>query len=128
MSKLTGKQQKFIDEYLKCFNATKAAELAGYTAKNGTLRSIGSENLTKPNIKKVIAQHFQASAMSAEEAVSLLAEIARGKVDDGTKVKVSDRNRALELIGKAHGIYTDKVQIDATVQGQLVILPPQDNE
>jgi phage terminase small subunit len=81
-AKLTAKQQKFIDEYLQCFNATEAARRAGYNANNGTMRVIGCENLAKPNIKEAIAQHFNASAMSAEEALQRLADQARGNIGD----------------------------------------------
>ena len=42
------RQRVFIEEYLKCWNATKAALAAGYSPK--TARVIGSENLTKPDI------------------------------------------------------------------------------
>lgn len=46
--KLTGKQAKFIDEYLVSLNATQAAIRAGYSKK--TAFSIGPENLKKPLI------------------------------------------------------------------------------
>jgi phage terminase small subunit len=42
---LTNKQQKFVQEYVKSWNATKAAILAGYSEK--TAYSIGIENLKK---------------------------------------------------------------------------------
>ena len=48
MAGRTAKQQRFIDEYPKDLNATEAAKRAGYSAK--TARSIGQENLTKPDI------------------------------------------------------------------------------
>jgi phage terminase small subunit len=50
--KLTPKQEKFIKEYLISFNATKAAEAAGYSKK--TAMKIGSENLQKPEIIQAI--------------------------------------------------------------------------
>ena len=46
------KQKIFCDEYLVSLNATEAAIKAGYSKK--TARSIGQENLTKPDIKKYI--------------------------------------------------------------------------
>lgn len=53
MAKLTDKQELFAREYLKDLNATQAAIRAGYSAK--TARSVGSENLTKPDISDRIA-------------------------------------------------------------------------
>lgn len=50
---MTDKQIVFCDEYLKDFNASKAAIRAGYSPK--TAYSIGNENLRKPEIKKHIA-------------------------------------------------------------------------
>jgi phage terminase small subunit len=52
-SKLTAKQQRFVDEYLIDLNATQAAIRAGYSEK--TAYSIGEENLKKPDIKAAIA-------------------------------------------------------------------------
>ena len=54
MAKLTDKQKAFVNHYLICLNATEAAKRAGYKGSYDTLRSIGSENLTKPNIREVL--------------------------------------------------------------------------
>ncbi len=53
MSKLTEKQNLFCAEYLIDLNATAAAIRAGYSEKSA--RSIGPENLLKPEIKAEIA-------------------------------------------------------------------------
>lgn len=52
--KLTLKQQAFVAEYLKCGNATEAARRAGYKGSDKTLKSIGTENLSKPVIQGAI--------------------------------------------------------------------------
>lgn len=54
--KLTLKQQKFVAEYLKCGNATEAARRAGYKGSDKTLKSIGTENLSKPFIQGAIKE------------------------------------------------------------------------
>lgn len=51
---LTGKQPKFVAEYVKDLNATQAAIRAGYSKK--TSYSIGQENLKKPEIQLAIQQ------------------------------------------------------------------------
>lgn len=48
----TAKQQRFVDEYLVDLNATQAAIRAGYS--EDTAYSIGSENLSKPEIATAI--------------------------------------------------------------------------
>ncbi|MCD8566600.1 MAG: terminase small subunit [Alphaproteobacteria bacterium] len=51
---LTEKQAEFCREYLIDFNATQAAIRAGYSKHSA--RSIGHENLTKPDIQKYLAR------------------------------------------------------------------------
>lgn len=50
--RLTAKQQKFADYYIELGNAAEAARKAGYSKR--TARSVGQENLTKPDIKNYI--------------------------------------------------------------------------
>lgn len=53
---LTPKQKAFADEWLKDQNATRAAIAAGYKKKSAY--SIGSENLSKPEIKAYIEKRM----------------------------------------------------------------------
>lgn len=95
---LTPKQQVFVDEYLKSFNATRAAKAAGYSEH--TAAQIGAENLIKPQIKAAIDQRLTESAMSANEVLMRLAKQARGsmadyvKIIDGANVPMIDWARA----------------------------------
>ncbi|WP_432374281.1 terminase small subunit [Lactiplantibacillus pentosus] len=79
--KLTPKQRKFADEYIKSGNAADAARKAGYSKRSA--RSVGQENLTKPDIKQYIDEQMAEIAskriMDATEAVELLTRIARGE-------------------------------------------------
>ena len=60
MSKLTPKQDAFVKAYLlNGGNATQAAIDAGYSEK--TAKAIGSENLTKPDVKAAIDEHQKKS-------------------------------------------------------------------
>lgn len=77
---LTKKQRVFIDEYLQCFNATRAAIKAGYSEK--TAYSIGWENLRKPEIEQAIKQRLAETAMTADEVLMRLAEQARGDLGE----------------------------------------------
>lgn len=51
---LTGKQLRFVEEYIIDLNATQAAIRAGYSAK--TAGQIGDENLRKPQIASAIEE------------------------------------------------------------------------
>jgi phage terminase small subunit len=65
MSKaLTPKQQAFVKEYLCDLNATQAAIRAGYSVK--TAKSVGAENLTKPDIDAAIQEALQKRAERTE--------------------------------------------------------------
>lgn len=76
--KLTTKQRLFVFEYLIDLNATKAAERAGYSRK--TARSIGQENLTKPDILAEIAEQqsrrLQRLGITADAVLEEIAKIA----------------------------------------------------
>ena len=73
---MRNRQRAFIREYLKDFNATRAAKAVGYSEK--TAYSIGHENLSKPEIMQAIDE----SIMSSDEAAANITEIARGDMKD----------------------------------------------
>lgn len=118
--KLTLKQKKFADEYLISGNATDAAIKAGYAKRSA--RSIGQENLTKPDIKNYIAERRKEieshKIMDAKEAMQLLASIARGEtketviVSTGTDVfekkKEADLKTRISAIKEILKRYPDK--------------------
>ena len=82
--KLTAKQRLFADEYIKSGNATQSAIKAGYSPK--TVRSIGQENLTKPDIKSYIdakmAEIESHKIADAKEAMQAITAIARGETTE----------------------------------------------
>lgn len=79
--KLTAKQRLFADEYIKSGNATQSAIKAGYSSK--TVRSIGQENLTKPDIKAYIeakmAEIESHKIADAKEVLQYLTRVLRGE-------------------------------------------------
>ncbi len=75
---MTPKQQRFVQECLVDLNATQAAIRAGYSKK--TARSVGQENLTKPDIAaaitKAMAERAARTQISADQTLRELARIA----------------------------------------------------
>ncbi|MEK4193267.1 MULTISPECIES: terminase small subunit [Paenibacillus] len=71
-AKLTEKEEIFILEYLRDFNATRAAMAAGYSKK--TAYVIGWENLRKPKVQAKIAEHKE--AVTSELGLSVQRVIA----------------------------------------------------
>lgn len=97
MTKLTAKQEAFCQEYIKDFNAGRAAAAAGYSEK--TAYSIGSENLTKPEINlrvaELIKDRQESVKIDAEYVLKRLVEIDQMDVkdilkDDGSVRPVSE--------------------------------------
>lgn len=147
--RLRGKQVLFVEAYLECFNATEAARRAGYEGNDNTLGSVGWENLQKPAIAKRISVRLQEAAMSADEVLSRLAEIARGehgqyigiggKVDlammifdnkthliksikdtrHGQSITFCDMQGALALIAKHHGLLVERHEVSGAGGGPL---------
>ena len=100
---LTNKQEKFVNEYLKDYNATQAALRAGYSPK--TAYAIGSENLKKLEIIEAVRQ----KTMDSAEVLANLTDIARGNITDLMDVTTS--GFTLELMEKdEQGEYVIKPQ------------------
>ncbi|HHH8705219.1 TPA: terminase small subunit [Streptococcus pyogenes] len=130
LSKLTLKQKRFADEYIISANATAAAIKAGYSKK--TARSIGQENLTKPDIKAYIGERLEKleseKIATQEEVLQYLTSIMRGDQQEKTLISVGefgqkivdidvgakDRIKAAELLGKRYRLFTDKVEMDVS--------------
>lgn len=119
---LTNKQQVFINEYLKCWNATEAAKRAGYSEK--TAYSIGQENLKKPEISAVIETRLDEIQASADEVLVRLTDHARANIDDflsfqqGLRLPVLDLAKAHEN-GKMHLIKKLKYGKDGSIEFEL---------
>lgn len=79
MAKLSAMQQLFVAHYCACWNATEAAIKAGYSPKSA--RSIGSENLTKPDIDAAIRAQMK-QIYPAPKVLVRLAEHADGSMED----------------------------------------------
>jgi phage terminase small subunit len=137
---LSKKKQLFVNEYLKSFNATKAAQAAGYSGNNNVMAQRGYELVRNSDIAELIRDRLQESAMSANEVLMRLAEQARaqyscylgsdGHVDleglladgkghlikgiketkYGRQIEFYDSQSALNLLAKHHGLLTDRVE------------------
>ena len=113
LAKLTNKQSRFVEEYLIDLNATQAAIRAGYSEK--TARSQGQRLLTNVDIqerfKGQIEQRSERTEITADRVIQALADIAYTDED----IRLGDRIRALELLGKHHALFSDKlIHVDET--------------
>lgn len=74
----TNKRQAFREAYLKYWNATKAAQEAGYAHP----RQAGSRLLSNVDIQAAIKARIAEKAMGADEVLLRLAEQARASMED----------------------------------------------
>lgn len=149
MTKLTDKQQRFVDEYLIDLNATQAAIRAGYSVR--TANEQGAQNLAKLSIQDAISKKMAArsrrTGVNAERVVLELAKVAFAKMTDivdsngrikedaspddlaciesikykksgneyggsvEREVKIASKLKALELLGKHLGMWSDKFNV-----------------
>lgn len=90
---LTAKQQRFLNFYLTCWNATHAARLADYAHPNKQ----GPELIKQPHIAAAIQERVTEEAMSADEVLSRLSQQARAEY--GAYIKVVDRLNGTRELG-----------------------------
>lgn len=121
---LTPKQAAFVREYLVDLNATKAAERAGYSVD--TARSIGHENLTKPDIADAIERATKERAERTQITADYVLNGIKGLVerciqavsvldDEGNETgewrfEANPALKGYELLGKHLRLFTDKVE------------------
>lgn len=110
--KLTPKQRRFCEEYLKSGNATEAAKKAGY--KETSCRVIAAENLSKPAISAYIKRRLdeQEAALVADsnEILKFYTAVMRGEVKDqfGMDASLSDRLKAGDSLMKRYAAVSDR--------------------
>ena len=110
--KLNTRQKAFCEFYVASGNATDAAIKAGYKEKNA--RFIGSENLTKANIKKYIEELQEKAKGNRIMTAIERREFLTSMIKDGA-VKDTDRLKALDILNKMDGEYTQKVEVNGNI-------------
>ena len=110
--KLTPKQRRFCEEYLKSGNATEAAKKAGY--KETSCRVIAAENLSKPAISAYIKRRLDeqeaAQVADSNEILKFYTAVMRGEVKDqfGMDASLSDRLKAGDSLMKRYVAASDR--------------------
>lgn len=123
---MNDRQRMFVAEYAKDRNATQAAIRAGYSARSARVTStrLLANAAIRAAVDEKLAEAASAAGMSAAEVLRTVAGIAR----NGDS-KDADRLKALELIGKHHKLWTERMQLGGdeesgpvrvTVQEQFV--------
>jgi len=122
---LTAKQKLFCKYYAETGNAQKSARLAGYSAKD---LSRGNRLLKMQKIKEEIKRIKEMPTNAVENEMTkeyILAKL-KSKIEDPT-VPHRDQLKALEILGKLQGLFTDKVEHEITNHIKYY-LPYKENE
>lgn len=121
-SKLTDKQIAFCIEYIKDWNATRAAIAAGYSEK--TARNIASENLAKPYIADYI-EEIQKDIQKLAN-ISYLSQIKyfQTYIEDA-ETSNAEKLRAARELNKMLGFYAPK-RSEHTIKGALSLSTKED--
>ena len=142
-SKLSKAQKIFADEYLIDLNATRSYSVAFPAAKYTTCQVEGSKLLRNPMISAYIDERMQgkedARIMKQDEVLRLLTEIARGDTTEQTlkgigggaqeivenRVSEKERMKALELLGKRYGTFSENVNVNVSKSEKLADIMEQ---
>ena len=137
---LSDKQVCFCLEYLKDFNASRAAITAGYSERSA--RSVANRMLTKDDrirefIQKQKEKIEKSKIMDIKEIQERLTAIARGQVDEEVvvtenigdfmsqakivqkKMAGKEQVKALELLGKANALFKENVKQDVSLTSRF---------
>ena len=115
-TKLTPKQQRFVEEYVIDHNATAAARRAGYSEK--TAGVIGHQNLQRPEIIEEINALDQKQAeecgISAKKTKMEIARIAYADMQERAADQIPYRAKmaALRMAGQVDGLFVDRMEVD----------------
>ncbi|MFR7638589.1 MAG: terminase small subunit [Allobaculum sp.] len=125
---MTEKQKLFCEEYLaNGLNATQAYLKVYKNVKNkASAAEMASRLLRNVKVREfldvALAKIHDENTMDAKEVMERLTAIGREETTDQlltmdgdvkeVKSKTQDRIRALELIGKAYGMFKDKVEME----------------
>lgn len=115
--KLTKKQRAFIKEYkANGGNGTQAAIKAGYSEH--TARKIAAENVTKPVIQEALQKEEQKLQEKYEYTVDkMIQELESVRLNAAAENNRNAELRAIELKGKAFGLFVDKVEQKTNITG-----------
>lgn len=136
---LTEKQKKFVEEYVRDLNATRAYKAAYPTVrKDASARANASKLLAKTNIqtyKNELLEELQSQRIArAQEVLEHLTAAMRGQIkeevvvvegtgDGESSAKIvekqaaeKDRLKAAELLGKRYSLFTDKVDVSGSLE------------
>ncbi|NRG43307.1 terminase small subunit [Bacillus sp. CRN 9] len=134
MVKITEKQKRFADEYIRTGNVSASYRVAyPNVKKENSASAAGSRLLKNVNVKSYIDKRLvelkKATIAEQDEILQFLTSVMRGEMTEQIPVGIGegaqqledkdtflkDRVKAAELLGKRYIMWTDKQQIDGNL-------------
>lgn len=119
---MTEKQKRFANEYLIDLNATRAYKAVYTRVKNDSTAAAAAARLLKnvnvsAYIEKRMEERSKRTEVKQDDVVNELAKIgfAKSALLYEMEVKTNDKLKALELLGRHLGMFTDKQEIRAQI-------------
>ena len=136
---LTNKRFLFCEHFIQTNgNGTLSSKRAGFKGANDNVHAVNATRLLRnAKIQAYLSKRYKEFAMSSDEVLMRLANIARASLADycdesgtidwtkvakdsyalksvkkGSKLEFESKLRALELIGKAQSMFTDKLEVE----------------
>lgn len=109
---LNDKQRRFIDHYIATGHVTKAAIAAGYSPRSASAQ--GSALLAEPKIRREVDRR---QANLANELGITRQVVLEGLLHEAqTGTAGASRVRAWELLGRAHGLFAERIDHQAKAE------------
>jgi phage terminase small subunit len=117
---MTTRQKQFVEEYLVTLNSTQAAIRAGYSPK--TAEQQGYQLLHHPKVSEAIRDSQQERASRLEIHADWVIDRLKDEYEAASAAcHRSAAIRALELLGKHLGLFSDKPREDPTESVEVVL-------
>ena len=134
--RLTTKQRLFILHYIgdARYNGAEAARMAGYA--EGSARQTAHDLLSTPDIAARIRAELSTRAIPAEAVLEELTDVATAEWRDFVTIRTNPKTgeeievrmdlgskvKALEVLAKAHGLLTDRVDISGSMTNTIELV------
>lgn len=113
MRRLSLKQKKFTQEYIKTGNGTQSALAVYDTSDPLVAHAIASENLQKPSITEEIDRLLRKNNFTLEENIAPLQKIATSQIE--TRMSADQVIKASELLLRLRGADRGKQSIHTNI-------------
>jgi phage terminase small subunit len=122
--RLTRKQRLFVNNYVRCLNATEAARASGYGNTYSSAAVAGHQLLKKPKIKSEVTRLLEKRTIPESEVISRLADMATASMEDFINPSSLSGRVEINLAkarqrGKLHLLKKFKRKIDGSVEIEL---------